>query len=113
MKVHRAVALAFIGPRPPGAQINHVSGDKQDNSVANLEYVSCRRNVRHAWETGLRRPEQVRGERHGAAKLTAAQVREIRSLHPRVPRRELARHFGVTVQCVNAVVKHKTWRHLA
>ncbi len=59
IKVHRAVALAFLGPRPPGAQINHISGDKNDNSVGNLEYVTCRRNVRHAWEKGLRTPEQV------------------------------------------------------
>jgi hypothetical protein len=78
MKVHRAVALTFLGPRPPGAQINHISGDKLDNSVANLEYVSCRQNIRHAWAMGLRRADQVQGERHGMAKLTADNVREIR-----------------------------------
>jgi predicted DNA-binding protein (UPF0251 family) len=112
-KVHRVVALAFLGPRPAGAQINHKSGDKNDNWVTNLEYVSCRRNVRHAWETGLRTPEQVQGERHGRSKLTAEKVRLIRSSYGQVTAKELAQRLGVTQQCVNAVLKRKTWRHVA
>jgi len=113
MKVHRAVALAFLGPRPPAAQINHVSGDKTDNSPANLEYVTCRENVRHAWRMGLRRVEQVQGENHGRAKLTAETVRVIRASVGPVTPTELARRLGVAVQCVNDVLKGKTWRHVA
>ena len=113
MKVHRAVALAFMGPRPPGAQINHISGDKNDNSVTNIEYVSCRRNVHHAWELGLRTAEQVQGERHGRSKLTANDVREIRSNHRQTTVKQLAHRFGVTIQCIHAVIKRKTWRHVA
>jgi len=112
MKVHRAVALAFLGPRPHKAQINHISGDKDDNSVTNLEYVSCRRNVRHAWELGLRTAEQVQGEKHGRSKLTADQVREIRTVGGRVTLSQLAGRFGVTPQCIDSVLKHKTWRHV-
>ena len=111
MKAHRAVALAFLGPRPPGAQVNHISGDKNDNMPGNLEYVSCRQNVRHAWALGLRNSEQVRGEKHGLAKLTEAQVREIRSSNEKMS--VLADQFGVTPQCIDAVQKHKTWRHVA
>lgn len=112
MKVHRAVALAFLGPRPPGAQINHISGDKRDNSVVNLEYVSCRRNVRHAWEKGLRRAEQVQGERHGRSKLTTEQVRHIRLVGSAANINDLADRFGVTPQCIDQVLTHKTWRHV-
>lgn len=112
MKVHRAVALAFLGPRPDGAQINHISGDKMDNRVWNLEYVSCRQNVRHSWAVGLRTAEQVCGERHGMAKLTATQVREIRSAHG-VPHRTLALQHGVTPQCISDIVKGRTWRRVA
>ena len=112
MKVHRAVALAFLGPRPPKSQINHISGDKDDNSVANLEYVSCRRNVRHAWELGLRTPEQVQGEKHGRSKLTADGVRAIRSARGNATLRQLAQRFGVTPQCIASVLKRETWRHV-
>jgi len=112
MKVHRAVALAFLGPRPSGAQINHISGDKRNNSVTNLEYVSCRRNVQHAWETGLRRAEQVQGERHGRSKLTAEAVQHIRLVGSAANIQELAERYGVTPQCIDQVLKHKTWRHV-
>jgi DNA-binding transcriptional regulator YiaG len=113
MKVHRAVALAFMGPRPDGAQINHISGDKTDNSLANLEYISCRENVRHSWENGLRRAEQTCGERHGRAKLTEAQIREIRSSYGHLSTTQLARRFGVSVQNIGQILKHQTWRHVA
>lgn len=112
MKVHRAVALAFLGPRPPEAQINHISGDKRDNRVVNLEYVSARRNVRHAWEKGLRRAEQVQGERHGRAKLTADDVRHIRLVGSAANIHDLAERYGVTPQCIDSVLQHKTWRHV-
>ena len=112
MKVHRAVALAFLGPRPQGAQINHVSGNKTDNRAANLEYVSCRQNVRHSWDLGLRTGQQVSGQRHGQAKLTDDQVRAIRSAQG-LPLRTLALQHGVSQQCISQILKRKTWRHVA
>ncbi len=113
MKVHRAVALAFIGPRPPGAQINHISGDKRDNSVRNLEYVSCRENVQHSWKTGLCGVEHRRGEHSVIAKLTPDAVREIRRSKAGASLAELGRRFGVSKQCIRLVLIGKTWRHVA
>jgi hypothetical protein len=112
MKVHRAVALTFLGPRPPGAQINHISGNKRDNSVMNLEYVTCCQNVRHAWAMGLRRAEQVQGEHHGMSKLTDDNVREIRLLGDSKSLTEISRDFGVTKQCISLILKRKTWQHV-
>lgn len=37
--VHRAVGLAFLGPRPDGAFIDHINGDHADNRVENLRYL--------------------------------------------------------------------------
>jgi len=113
MKVHRAVALAFLGPRPARAQINHISGEKTDNSVRNLEYISCRQNVRHAWDNGLRTADQVAGEKHPRSKLTEAQVREIRSAEGKATATELAERFGVTVQNIIQILKRRTWKHVA
>lgn len=45
IKVHVLVAKYFIGIRPEGATIDHVDGNKTNNTVANLQYLSNRENV--------------------------------------------------------------------
>jgi len=40
LKVHSLVMLAFIGPRPDGMVTNHIDGDKQNNCLSNLEYIT-------------------------------------------------------------------------
>lgn len=111
-KVHRAVALAFLGPRPPGHQINHKSGDKRDNAVTNLEYVTCAENIRHGWRMGLFDPANRRGENSATAKLTAEQVCQIRILGTTTSLGILSRQFGVTKQAISAILRRKTWQHL-
>lgn len=56
--VHRLVAKAFI-PNPEGLpEVNHKDGNKENNSVGNLEWSSVSDNRRHAYSSGLNPPKK-------------------------------------------------------
>lgn len=51
---HRAVFTVLVGPILPGMDLNHLDGDKANNSPCNLEQLTRGENHQHAHQTGLR-----------------------------------------------------------
>jgi hypothetical protein len=114
--IHRLVLETFVGPRPPGFTCDHKDGIKTNNALDNLEWVTVGENNRRAWAMGLceatREGARERGgERGPNARLTWAQVREIRD---RCSLGEtwaaLAREFGVSIRAVGDIVHGQTWK---
>lgn len=53
-RVHRLVALMFIpNDNPLKNIVNHKDGNRSNNDISNLEWVTQQENTIHAWETGL------------------------------------------------------------
>jgi hypothetical protein len=51
--VARLVARTFLGEPPEGFTVNHIDGNRFNNRVNNLEWLSRADNIRHGFETGL------------------------------------------------------------
>ena len=112
--VSRLVLLNFIGPPPEGKdQGNHIDGNRKNNWVENLEWVSCKENIQHALRTGLRKNQAV-GERCARSKLTSKKVYEIKSLLATgvLDQVSIARRFNIAPCSVWDIKKGKTWKHL-
>jgi len=52
--VHRLVVEPFIGEIRAGLEVNHITRQKVDNCIENLEVVTHVKNRQHAWDIGLR-----------------------------------------------------------
>ncbi len=50
--VHRLLAEVFVPPYC-GEQVNHIDGDKSNNSISNLEWCTGSENMAHAYKCGL------------------------------------------------------------
>jgi hypothetical protein len=103
--VHRLVASAFI-PNPNGLKIvNHKDGVKTNSSDQNLEWCTYTENNDHARATGL---SLAIGETHWAAKLTNAQVVEIRNLGKTgLFHKDIAARFGVGRKCITKILNNQ------
>lgn len=59
-KIHRLVAKAFIDNPNNKKQVNHIDGDKKNNNVSNLEWVTNQENTIHALNTGIKKTIIIR-----------------------------------------------------
>lgn len=57
--VHRLVAVAFLPCEDGKEVVNHKDGNKSNNNLENLEWVSWQENSQHCFDTGLRDKQRV------------------------------------------------------
>lgn len=105
--IHRLVAQAFIPNPLSKPQINHIDGNKLNNHVENLEWVTGSENQRHAVGTGLKKSGQDRPE----AKLTNQQAQYIRENPSKYNISQLAQMFSVKRTVIEFVQLGKTYKH--
>ena len=109
-QIHRLVAQTFI-PNPNNfPQVDHRFGMKFDNSVENLRWATASENTKAAYELGL--IKNLEGEEHPNAKLTNAQVIQIRENWGVLSQEELAKKFGVSDATISLVQLGKVFKNV-
>ena len=102
--VHRLVASEYI-PNPNNlSQVNHKDGNKLNNCVDNLEWVTPKENIHHAIRKGLRTK--------GNNKLTKEQVKEIRKLFDFKSMKEISDMYNVSLSCIKHLHAGHTWNDI-
>jgi hypothetical protein len=109
--IHRLVATAFIEiPDIPNPEVNHKDGNKWNNTVWNLEWVTCSENKIHAYKNNLMK----RGEQNSHAKYSDDIIIGICDdliediLYPR----DIAKKYNVPVSLIHDIKNHGTRRYI-
>jgi hypothetical protein len=94
-------------------EVNHKNGQKTDNRLENLEYLTPKENVHHAYRELDCTSTRSRGEDHYAARLTEELVREARRRSSEGEScAAIARAFGVKQAAVWDAVNRRSWAHV-
>ena len=111
-RVHRLVAEMFVENTNNLPQVNHLDGNKDNNNVLNLEWITLRNNIIHGYKIGLYRT----GSKRCNSKLEEHEIKWIRENYIKGSReygsRPLARKFNVTKTCIYYIVNNVTYREI-
>lgn len=97
---------AFIGRCPVGKEACHGDGNCTNDAIGNLRWGTPIENKNDMVTHGTRQ----KGEQINTAKLTEADVREIRKIG--YPLKQHAVKFGVTTALISMILRRKTWKHV-
>ena len=111
--VHRLILETFEpNPNSDKLQVNHIDGDKTNNCLSNLEWVTCKENIHHAYNLGLY--SNIGDNNNGQHTLNTSQVLEIIDLllEHKMTIQDIANKFHVSKFAIECIKYKKTWKHL-
>ena len=108
--IHRLVAVAFIPNPDDKPYVNHIDGDKLNNHLDNLEWVTPSENMIHA----CRVLQKGLGSSNGNSELTEKQVVKIcELLQGGYRNNQIAEYVQVYDYHVAQIRKQLTWKHIS
>lgn len=118
-KLHRLVAYSFLSKEKfDYMTVNHINGDKTDNSILNLEYVSFDYNIRHSYNTGLNTPRK--GSLNGMNKFTEQDIERTCELltttnlsAPKILKQMESEGRDISIHIIHDLKRGKVWKHIS
>lgn len=96
-QIHRLIAKAFIPNPNKKPQVNHIDGNKFNNEISNLEWVTVSENIKHAYKNKLHIPRK--GDNAYNSKLKDKDIVDIFNLRKQgLLHREIAEIYNVSRQ---------------
>ena len=111
--IHVLVAENFI-PNPYNKiQVNHIDGNKQNNDISNLEWVTVSENIIHAFKTGLHK-SKIGSESH-LAKYTDEDIHNVCKLLEEgiMTLNDISRYTSVSFGIIYLIIKHVSWTNIS
>jgi len=108
--LHRLMAECFIDNPENKPEVNHIDGNKLNNKLDNLEWVTKSENAKHAWDNGL--CVKKIGESNIFSTLKESDVLEIRRIGKSVKQKIIAEKYGVSASLISAILLKKRWKHI-
>lgn len=99
-KVHRLVMETFSEIDEDRPNINHIDGDKSNNSLDNLEWCTQYENIHHAWENGLSKSRHT-----GKGRKRVLQILDGEVISKYIGVMDASRKSGVDASSISRVCK--------
>lgn len=111
-RAHRLVLMAFHPVENMNElEVNHIDGNKKNNSLKNLEWCTPSENQKHAFKLGLNKPRT--GERSNWAKLTKDDVKKVFELRKQgLTQQQIGDIVGCTKSNISCILRSKSWKEV-
>lgn len=110
--VHRLVAELFIQNPLNLPQVNHKDGNKKNNHVDNLEWISASDNRKHAFRDLGLKPTRVCGTDSGVCKVTIEQIQQAKiAVESGRLIKDVAAELGLNRKYLGALLSGRRKRH--
>jgi len=105
--LHRLVAINFI-PNPNNKpQINHIDGNKKNNSIENLEWSTRSENQLHSIKLGLR---NANGIKNSQSKLSEEDV--IKIFNDKRIYKYISEQYNISIPTISDIKRGYSWTHI-